>query len=107
MGWPLIAAIIALLALNAFASLGVLRSGNLPLQRRFVQLALVWLVPVVGAVLCLSFLATDTISDEQSLDRTAFVDNADAGGLPYDAAPGSSLCGCSVSDTSGGDGASD
>lgn len=46
---------IAVLAGNLIATVVVLRSGFYsPLQRR-LQLALVWLIPVIGAACCISF----------------------------------------------------
>jgi hypothetical protein len=41
----------------------------------------------LGAVACLVFRATDMLGDRPSIDRTAFVNNADATG---EQAPGSS-----------------
>ena len=93
---------IAILALNAFASARVVRSTDIPRARKAAQLALIWLLPVLGSIACLVFLRTDRLELAGGLDKTAFAENADAGGAPWDAPPGSGICGCG--DSGGGDG---
>jgi hypothetical protein len=104
MSWPLAAVLFAWLGLNGLASVAVLRNQSLPATKRLLQLALVWLLPVIGAVICLAFVLSDARERATDLDRTAFIDNADASGQPVDMAPGSSICGCVGSDSGGGDG---
>jgi len=100
MVWPLIAVFFIWLGLNVLASFAVLRKTELPANKRSLQLVLVWLLPVIGAVVCLAFVLTDTRDSRPSLDKTAFVENADASG-PDMVGPG--ICGCSDSG-GGGDG---
>lgn len=87
MRWIWITLIAGWLMLNFVASAKLIGDADMPRSRRAAQLALVWLVPVLGAVVCLVFRATDMLGDRQSIDRTAFVNNADATG---EQAPGSS-----------------
>lgn len=92
--------LIALLALcallNLVASVAVLRATSMPPARRALQLALVWLVPLVGAALCLAFVIAD---------------NARPGTAPELIAPVDVICGdglgagpCNRADGGGGDG---
>jgi hypothetical protein len=102
MSWLWVSALVAFLALNAIASIKLIASQSHSIRQRTLQLVLVWLVPIVGAVVCLAFLVTDTVIEPHSLDRTAFADNADASGAPWDTPPGASLCGCSASESTSG-----
>ena len=98
MSWLLVFALVALLVLNAVTSARLIASQTLSVRQRALQLAFVWLVPVVGAVVCLAFLVTDTVLEPHSLDRTAFSDNEDASGAPWGPPYGASICGCSGSE---------
>jgi hypothetical protein len=75
------------LLLNGFASWRVLRSPLLTPTQTRLQLALVWLLPVLGAVLCLAFAAS--VAGENA--RTRERDRPDAPGdefrTPGDSAP--------------------
>lgn len=87
--------------LNLFASLAVLRApSSTPSQRR-LQLALVWLLPVIGAVLCLVFASA------QRGGRGAGSDDG-ANTMPYAVLPadgGGNACTSSqAGDCGGGDG---
>src|SRR5690606_21633423 len=53
MGLTLLVGIILLL--NAFASVVVLRAPVFSPVQRFLQIALIWLVPIIGAVICSAF----------------------------------------------------
>jgi len=107
MDLPWLVVLVALLALNSWASLRVLSNSDAPAVRRLAQLALVWLVPVVGPVLCLVFLAGDTNAHMSVRYGTEFADNTSAGDPPQIRAPGSSLCGCAGSDGGASDGGGD
>jgi len=48
----------ALVVLNATATAAVLRNGLFTARQRVLQLLLAWLIPVVGAVICLIVVAT-------------------------------------------------
>src|SRR5687768_112748 len=93
MSWPWICALGVLFTLNVIASIRVVGNSTMPTAPRTLQLLLVWIVPVIGAVVCLSFVATDTVGNAGSLDRTAFADNAGVGHPLSDASPGASVCG--------------
>jgi hypothetical protein len=75
------------LLLNGLASWRVLRSPLLTPTQTRLQLALVWLLPVLGAVLCLAFAAS--VAGENA--RTRERDRPDAPGdefrTPGDSAP--------------------
>ena len=106
MSWFWILALAALVILNGIASVRLVASQSLSPPQRAAPLLLVWLVPAVGAIVTLSFLTTDTLHDTPSIDRTAFIDNADAVDGSWNAPPGESICGCSgsASGDGGGDG---
>ena len=83
---PLI--VIVLLA-NLYASVVVVRAPILSRTQRFLQLTLIWLIPLVGAVLCALMARThSTITNSASSidavyldsDPTAFSDTSDGGG---------------------------
>ena len=95
----------AVIVLNGFASLSVLRNHQAPLSQRSLQLAMIWLLPLVGAVVCLSFLATAEAADARDLDREAFAENVSA----YDDIHHSAHDGCVPvgADSSDGGGAGD
>lgn len=101
MNWTFAVFIAVLLVANTAASVIVIRNASLSVSQRMVQLALAWLIPIVGAVLCLAFRAT---ADQEGslLDRQAFVDNAGVG-APLEPLPDASLWG-GDGDASGGDG---
>lgn len=104
MSWPWILVIVAFLLLNGVASVRVLGASGAPSSVRLSQLALIRLLPVVGAVVCMAFHATYTPDDSTPLDRTAFANNADASGSPADPLAGSCLCGGAGSDSGDGGG---
>ena len=101
MGWLWISALGVLVLLNVVASARLFASQALSARQRVLQLLLVWFVPLVGAVLCLALVTTDTLHEPYGVDRTAFANNADATGTPGDAPPGSGICGCSSSASNG------
>jgi hypothetical protein len=103
MDWPTIAIIITWLVLSGLASLIVLRNSASSSTRRFIQLAIVWALPVLGAIICLAVISAQSQARASSLDRAAFTENTGAAAPDIDMPPGSSICGCSSSD-GGGDG---
>lgn len=107
MSWPLASVLAVWLALNVVASVVVLRNPFLPATKRLFQLALVWLFPVVGAVVCLAFISSEATERASVLDRTAFVDNADASGGPVAASPDPDIGGCLGANSGGDSGGSD
>ncbi|MDY7537777.1 hypothetical protein QN395_10735 [Undibacterium sp. RTI2.2] len=81
-------AIAALLCLNIFVSIRIWRSKNLELTQKYIQLGLVWLIPIAGAILCnyfvqephlpgkTSFTSEETLYDDiQSASADYFTDN--------------------------------
>lgn len=105
MDTPLILGLVVLLCLNAVSSVRVVRADDTPGARKAAQLILIWALPVLGAIACLAVLRSDSIEFAAGLDRTAFTENADAGGAQWDAPPGAGICGCG--DAGGGDGGGD
>jgi hypothetical protein len=99
MDWKLLIAVAALLALNAAASLRVVRNPFLATRQKATQLSLVWLLPAVGSIICLVMPSTDRLEAGTSFDKNAFVDSVDASGAGWDAPPDASQCGF---DSSGG-----
>jgi hypothetical protein len=89
---------LALLALlNFAASVAIIRADSLARAQRSVQIVLVWLVPVVGAVLALAFLAADRPTAQVLSGHDPALGPGDETSL----ARGPTLCGCSGS--GGGD----
>ncbi len=70
--------LVALFVLNILATLAVLRKDELSGRKRAVQIVLIWLIPCIGAIACLAFIATDTLHENVGSDTTSFVDNAGA-----------------------------
>ena len=103
MSWLGILAVVSLLLLNAVATLRLFQGKDIPRTRRLAQLAVIWLVPVVGPVVCLTLLATDKLEKTAPLDRTAFTNNADADGTSWNAPPGAGICGSASTDSGGSD----
>ncbi len=93
MSWPWISTLCALLVLNTVASVRVLRNPAVSTTQHIFQLVLVWLLPVVGAVVCLVFLQAESPSSATSLNQDAF-GGVDPGGGEWDIPPGGSICGC-------------
>ena len=53
MGWPLTCLIVFLVALNTAATIRVLFLKDLWLRQRLYQALFIWLIPLVGAIVCL------------------------------------------------------
>lgn len=60
MPWPLFLLAAVLLAANLVATVVVLRSELYSGPQRALQLALVWLLPVLGAIVCVVFATTQS-----------------------------------------------
>lgn len=54
----MVALIAAIAVLNVVASAKVLRIGTSTASQRALQLALIWLLPVIGAVVCMAVAST-------------------------------------------------
>ncbi|MDH5825004.1 hypothetical protein QFW77_18715 [Luteimonas sp. RD2P54] len=78
MDWTIVA-LLALLALNAFASVAVLRDPVATGGRRTAQLAIVWLVPVVGAVVCAAVVSVHARDERPVPTPPPFADGAGGG----------------------------
>jgi hypothetical protein len=90
----------ALAVLNVYASVVILRDASHSTPQRLVQLVLVWLVPAVGAIICL-VVASSQAAPAASLDKFNPLYNPVDGGGP----DGPGLC--SGGGGGGGDGGSD
>jgi hypothetical protein len=93
----LLAAVVAIV--NVFASVAVLRISVFSPSQRWLQLGLIWLVSVIGAVVCVAFSSSQALgpSSPSTADPLYFPSD---GGAPD--GPVIGLCGCS-----GGDGGGD
>lgn len=95
-----LALILAIIAFaNVFASILVIRNAALSPNQRIAQLAIVWFVPLLGAVFCGAFAAQAGARGT----RTSTVDPLylpSDGGAPVD--PGGDLCGSEAADGDGG-----
>lgn len=96
--------LLVVVVLNALASWRVLRLPLLERPQRILQLVLTWLVPLVGAIICLVFAYTHEAMPES--------EHVDALRSPNDGqaveGPPMPFCGCAASALdSGGDGGGD
>ena len=85
--------------INVAASVVVLRVSVFSPSQRVLQLALIWLVPVIGAVVCAAFASSQALgpASPSTIDPLYLPND---GGAPD--GPGIGICGCS-----GGDGGGD
>ena len=91
------------LIINIVASARVLRVPDLSRSQRHFQLALIWIVPIIGSVVCLAFASSQTFGPFSPSTHDPLYLPADGGGPE---GPGIGICGCSGSD-GGGDGGGD
>ncbi len=90
MSWQ--AVILGLLVLlDLGATLAVLRNPALSSGQRAFQAVLVWLLPPIGAVVCLVFASMDAREEARSLSQHDPLLHPNDAGAPVD---GPSLCGC-------------
>ena len=101
MSWLFVAIATLLLCLNLAGSLVVMRNLDLSASQRAIQLLVIWLVPVIGSIICMSFSSSQSDNRDLALDRTAFADNVDAGDGGPSGVPG--ICGCNSGDVAGSD----
>ena len=80
----LVMAILALASYQLFVTMRVLLSRQYSLAQRLIQVALIWALPFLGAILCHVFLTTDRASHQKR--DTAFI--SDGGDNPPGSAPG-------------------
>jgi hypothetical protein len=97
MGWLFVTIAGLLICLNVAGSLMVMRNLDLSASQRAIQLLVIWLVPVIGSIICMSFASSQSNKQDLALDRTAFTDNVDAGDGRPSGVPG--ICGCSSGDS--------
>jgi uncharacterized membrane protein YgcG len=103
MGLTLLLVAVVIL-INAFASVVVLRVPVFSSSQRLLQLALIWLVPVIGAVICTVFAYSQALGPTSPGTMDPLYLPSD-GGAPEGSGIG--ICGCSGgngSASSGGEG---
>lgn len=86
-----------LTGLNLLASVAVVRSASFSAAQRRAQIALIWVVPVVGGIIALAFIATDVPADREAFIRDSGIHAGEETTLAQVPRP----CGCS-SDAGGG-----
>jgi hypothetical protein len=69
-----------ILLLNAAASLAVARNVVTPSQRR-LQIVFIWLLPFVGAIVCLGVLASQSAANKKNIARGPTYVPTDISGL--------------------------
>ncbi|MCA9233128.1 MAG: hypothetical protein KDA57_20950 [Planctomycetales bacterium] len=84
--------IASLLLLNAVASIVVLRSRLFTGSQRARQLALIWLVPAIGAVMCTVFVFSQPKGHAAHSGFDPLNNPSDGGGPEV---PDFGICGCS------------
>ena len=92
----LLVAVIAVI--NVFASAAVLRVAVFSPTQRVLQLALIWLVPMIGAVVCAAFASSQALGPTSRTIDPLYLPS-DGGGPD-----GPSMCGCSGGDAGGDSG---
>lgn len=86
-----------LIGLNLLASVAVVRSASFSAAQRRAQIALIWVVPVVGGIIALAFIATDVPAHREAFVRDSGIHAGEETTLAHVPSP----CGCS-SDAGGG-----
>ena len=104
--------IAAVLLINLIATARVLRIVGLSTGQKASQLALIWFAPIVGAIVCMVFDATDSSSDSYNTSAAsshtelhagaADTNGYDTGSIHTDCASDSSSSDCGVDGGSGG-----
>ena len=89
------------LIINAFASVVVLRVPVFSPLQRFLQIALVWLVPIIGAVICVAFAYSQSLGPASPGTMDPLYLPSDGGGPETS---GSGTCGCNGGDAGAGGG---
>jgi hypothetical protein len=95
MEWLLIMVVLAAIALNAIATIAVLRGDIVSRGRIAAQLVIVWFLPIVGACLLLVYLYSLS-GRHDDVDRTAFVDTLAGDDGKGKMPPGANPCGCAA-----------
>lgn len=80
-----------LLCLNLAGSFVVLRHRDLSTSQRTIQLLVIWLVPIIGSIICIAFASSQSNGSDSGLDRKAFAENVGVEGTPS-GVPG--ICSC-------------
>ena len=78
--------IVAVLTINAYATIRVVRADLLSTSTKVVQIALVWLAPILGAVICLTFLSSQSLgpaTHDGALDSAYGTGAGGGGGHDY------------------------
>ena len=63
-----------LVAVQTYASVVVVRVPNLSRRNRFLQIALIWLVPLIGGIFCIAFARNETIDKPSPKSSGDFID---------------------------------
>jgi len=63
-----------LVVIQTYASVVVIRVPNLSQGNRFLQLAVIWLVPLIGGILCIAFARNETIEKPPTKNSGDFID---------------------------------
>lgn len=80
----LIALALALMALNAYATARLLRSTSFGAGQKAAQVALVWLLPLFGALLVLRVLTDEPVSHTEHFEQ---VEHSDRIGINGESTP--------------------
>lgn len=91
--------IAAVALINIVASVVVLRVPVFSPSQRLLQFALIWLVPIIGAVACAAFASSQALGPASPSTIDPLYSPSDGGGPD---GPAIGICGCS-----GGDGGGD
>ena len=98
MGLTMLVGIVLLL--NVFASVVVLRAPVFSPLQRFLQIALIWLIPIIGAVICSAFAYSQALGPASPGTIDPLYLPSDGGGPEGS----SGICGCGGSDAGAGGG---
>lgn len=69
-------------ALNLYVTYVIIRNPSYTSSRKALQVLIAWLVPVVGAIVCITFSRTDELSSPTSKPRE-FYENVDSSGSDH------------------------
>ena len=100
-GWMTVAAAVVIV-LNLVATARILRAVAFSPAQQWVQIMLTWLLPVMGAVVCIAFARSQAIGDDRERDGLVSHAGGDSAGDGGPFFSGDGGCGGGFGDGCGG-----
>jgi hypothetical protein len=103
MSWPLVVLAVLVACLNVGASVALTRNTALSTSQFRAQLAVIWLLPILGAIICLLVGSMQSREQAASVHGGVFVDTIDQAGTDMHLPPGAGPCDWASHDAGHGD----